>query len=471
MNKTSFISKAAVSLAKRSGKSIPAADKNDLQLTVHADFSGSSYVCGFASCDITPSDILSKTYWMAGYNIGKKITGVLDNLTANAMWIGTSSGDGIILVSCDLVGITGYDIDVIRGYLRPFCAMSGCRHIVFSCTHTHAGIDTMGYWGPLPKSGKDKEYMQFLKEKIAEICLAAYNDRRKGKLYYSTAEARELVDRWREPKNFTNNALNRIRFVPDDGSKETWYINFGAHPNTMGGKNRMLSADYPCYMRREIKRNKDVNILFSVSTIGTTDIGNVAKNNTERTILGGYMLGKHVLGMDDGTELAPSVKVAVKHFVMPIDNPVLALANMLHLFTTKKCRADSSLGFGFVSEIDYIRLGELEILTMPGEMFSELVLPGGYCDKDSSATGDGDEVNPPVISDIFGDKLVIFGVTNDMAGYGIAPNDFVLDEAKPFIDRGKDRFGRSHYHETNSCGIGTARKIYNACLEISEKVR
>ena len=425
--------------------------------------SGKCFHAGFACTDITPDDLLTHTYWMAGYNIAKKITGFLDPLTISAMWLDCGGDDGIILVSCDLIGLTGFEVNEIRNSLSDFCRKTGCKNITISCTHTHAGIDTMGYWGFLPKTGKDERFMQTVSNTIRQLCREAYCKRKSGRLFYGNISAPELVDRWRQP-NFTNDRLHRFRFVPDDGTEETWYLNFGAHPNTLGGKNKKLSADYPCYMRNEINRAKKTNILFSVSTIGATDIGKVAKDDRDRAILGGTLLGRKALSIRDEKELSPEITVLSQKFVMPIDNVVLAVANAAKIFNTIKCAADSDLGIGFISEITYFNISGIQILTMPGEMFSELVYPGGYCDAEYSSTGEGEDVDPEPISNIFNDEgLIIFGVTNDMAGYALAPNDFVLHETQPFLSRATDRFGRNHYHETNSCGINTGRVIADTC--------
>lgn len=426
------------------------------------------YIVGFGSEDIVPDNIDNHTYWMAGYNIGKKINGILDRPTVNAMWLGCGEKEGLLFLSCDLIGMTGADIRRLRRQLEPFCKKTGCRNITVSCTHTHAGIDTMGYWGPLPKTGKDAPYMRFLFEKIEEAVKNAYADRKEGKLFYGCIDAPELLDRWRQPY-YSKALLHRLRFVPDDGSTETWYLNFPAHPNTLGGRNKLLSADYPCYMRREINRHKNVNVMYAISAIGATDIGKVSESDMERTILGGAKLGQKALEINDERQLKADVKLITRYFVMPIDNIVLSLAHSFGIFSARRCKADSQTGSGFISEISYLNFDGVQILTMPGEMFPELVWAGGYCDKETSATGEGAEIDPTPLSEIFNDdRLMIFGVTNDMAGYALAPNDFVLHDKMPFINRGTDRFGRNHYHETNSCGIKTGEIISEVCKEIRE---
>lgn len=426
------------------------------------------YNVGFSSCDITPDNISSHTYWMAGYGTAKRITDVLDPTTANAMWIDCNDGKGICLVSCDLIGLTGYEIKEIRDELSDFCKETGCQNITVSCTHTHAGADTMGYWGKLPKTGKDKAYMLKVKETIKYVCKDAYNNRKSGKMFYGYVDATDLIERWREPY-YTKAILHRFRFVPDDGTKETWYLNYPAHPNTMGPHNTLLSADYPCYMRREINRHQDVNIMYAISAIGATDIGGGFEHDTERTLVGGAKLGQKALTIDNDRQLKANITVVSQPFVMPIDNFVLSLANTLGIFSARKCTAESETKCGFISEVDYFSIGGVQILTMPGEMFPELVWAGGYEGAETSSTGEGPEVNSTPLSEIFDDdNIMIFGVTNDMAGYGVARNDFVLDKEMPFFNHAKDRFGRSHYHETNSCGIRTGDVIAETCRLIKK---
>ena len=46
-----------------------------------------------------------------------------------------------------------------------------------------------------------------------------------------------------------------------------------------------------------------------------------------------------------------------------------------------------------------------------------------------------------------------------MTGYVVAPNDFILHPTQPYLSNGKDRFDRSHYHETNSLGYNAQKTI------------
>ena len=70
-----------------------------------------------------------------------------------------------------------------------------------------------------------------------------------------------------------------------------------------------------------------------------------------------------------------------------------------------------------------------------------------------------------------GDKdLLVYAVSNDMTGYCVAPNDYVLHKTQPYIEQGKDIFDRRHYHETNSLGYLTNETIAENVADIMKRV-
>ncbi|MCD7774016.1 MAG: hypothetical protein LUH40_00335, partial [Clostridiales bacterium] len=79
-----------------------------------------------------------------------------------------------------------------------------------------------------------------------------------------------------------------------------------------------------------------------------------------------------------------------------------------------------------------------------------------------SATGLSADENPKPLTEIAEDEnLLVFDVTNDMLGYVVPPNDFVLHPTQAYLRMGTDRFGKSHYHETKSLGIFVQETIAN----------
>ena len=63
---------------------------------------------------------------------------------------------------------------------------------------------------------------------------------------------------------------------------------------------------------------------------------------------------------------------------------------------------------------------------------------------------------------------MVFGVTNDMTGYSVEPNEFILHLTQPYLNTTRDRFNERHYHETNSMGPQTQPIIAKTFAEVLE---
>ena len=469
----SGVRKIAVRSGKKLKKKGPAPAIPEAQ---PARLRGEGFNAGFARREAMPEDVTAKPYWMAGFKTGNRVTGVHDPMTVSAMWIGCGDG-GILLASADCIGLSRCEVMRVRNSLADFARQANCQSINISCSHTHAGIDTLGYWGkakvgPIPGDGKDADFMDLFLGSIRDVCVEAYENRREGKLYTGSVRVPEAVSDGRKP-TVPRDVLGRIRFVPGDGSTETWLLNFGAHPNTLGKQNTNVSADYPYYLREKINETKETNVLFTAGAIASINAGGYGSGDRfERTVLQGETLAKAALSIDNDEELAPEITVLCQPYYAPIDNGVLALMGLIKVINAEKYPCErGDLGVALQSELTYIRLGKQRILLLPGEMKPELAF-GGYAPAETSATARGPEINPPTLCEIAGDEnLLVFGVTNDMTGYILAPNDFVLHETEPYLGQCKDRNGTNHYHETNSLGCLTAETIADTFKKMMDAVK
>lgn len=434
---------------------------------------GSNYVCGYAMREVMPADIKAKTYWIAGHGMGHAIESVHDPVTVSAMWVGADDNGGYVHLAADIVGLTNYELNLVRDSLKDFMTESKCAGVFISCSHSHAGFDTVGYWGQLMKlqSGKDPEYMELLLKSLGDVAREAYKNRKEGKLYIGTVHVPDAQYCKREP-NAMHDVLTRTRFVPADGSEEIWFLNYAAHPNTLGGSNRECGADYPYWLRKTITDAKNVKVLFGVGAIGAVDPGMYSEDNVERTRMQGEALGNAALGIDNDKEMPVEITVLQQKYYSPVDNGLLALMATINACSSQRYPCDKGdLGLALLTEMVYIKLGTQQILLLPGEPFPEVIY-GGSAPADKSATGKGIEINPAPIIDIVGDKdLLVYCVSNDMTGYCVAPNDFILHETQPYIEQGKDVFDRRHYHETNSLGYLTNETIAENVADIMTRVK
>ncbi len=475
MGVNEFAAKAVRVIGKRSSKKLirKGVKAEALPRPMPTVIKGESYVCGYSSRVVMPKDIHAKKYWIAGHGMGHVIEKVHDNITVSAMWIGADDNGGYIHISADIIGLTNFELNLVRANLKDLMEESKCAGVFVSCTHTHAGFDTVGYWGQLYKlqSGKDREYMDLLLKSLEEVAREAYAKRKAGKLFVGTVKVPEAQFCKREP-NAMHDVLTRIRFVPDNGSTEMWFLNYAAHPNTLGGDNRECSADYPYWLRKTIKDEKRVHVLYGVGAIGAVDPGDFCEDKPERTRIQGETLGKAALGIDNEKEMPVEISVLQHKYYSPVDNGLLALMASIKACSSQRYPCEKGdLGLALLTEMVYIKLGTQQILMLPGEPFPEVVY-GGAAPAELSATGKGTDINPTPLIDIVGDKdLLVFCVTNDMTGYCVTPNDYILHKTQPYIEQGKDVFDRRHYHETNSLGYLTNETMAENVADIMKRVK
>ncbi len=430
------------------------------------------FTVGFGKTEILPDDLERKKYYVAGYGINNPATGVLDTPFAHAVWIDDNSGRGaVVFVSIDNVGMLNKDVKDIKSSLSKFMSETRCRSIEILSTHSHAGIDTMGIWGPLPLTGRDKYYIEVVKAGVRSAVKKAYMDKRDGDIFKGQIEVPDMQKDIRTPEVFSK-TLTRLRFVPDDGERQVYFINFAAHSESLSSKNSLVSADFPCYLRRKIFRETGAETIYFVGAIGgMITMHLLDEDKPKSTKMIGEKLANYALSIKKEKKLKPNLSMMRQSFYFEADNTVLLIAGLIGILKVNKYTSQKApLKIALKSEMAYFEFDDLKMLLIPGELFPEL-LYGGYLSKEESATGKGSEINPKPLVEICSDKeLLVFGLANDEVGYIIPPNDFLLDENMPYLSRAKDIHGRKHYEETNSLGIKTAEKLAKVFEEMYKEV-
>ena len=122
---------------------------------------------GFAKSDITPRVGVELTGF--GPFLTRHSVGIRDRLWARAMAV-RNAGRTVILVSCDLVGVTPAITAKVREIVSEKTGVEGDA-VMVSCTHTHSGPSTFGSfgWGEV-----DYPYLELLPYRIAGACTDAF---------------------------------------------------------------------------------------------------------------------------------------------------------------------------------------------------------------------------------------------------------------------------------------------------------
>jgi hypothetical protein len=114
------------------------------------------------------------------------------------------------------------------------------------------------------------------------------------------------------------------------------------------------------------------------------------------------------------------------------------------------------------TEVAYLRLGELHIACIPGEIYPELVYGKFQEPVETGADFPDAPLEKPVAKILPGDKWLLFGLANDEIGYIIPKRQW--DNEAPYC------YGRkkSQYGEINSCGPEMAPILMRA---LEQRVR
>ena len=430
---------------------------------------------------IAPSHADGKGLYIAGYHNGWYGDGYLnrnmletyqnmdsrttgedpDYSQARAAWIDAGAG-GILLIGIDCVGLSKTVTDEIRERLSPLCLENNCICVNVYATHSHASADTLGLWGPLAIDGKNEEYMQALVDAAVEAAEAAMANRHSGQLRFGQVATEGILYDSRDPQVYDPN-LYQLRFENADGEKGLRLLFYGAHAESMRGDNTLLSRDFPGVMCDVVTYETGDDAMFLPGAIGGliyTDILTEGDfNAVDNLELTGNILAEYALSIKpaDETVIPPELSVARTRFTAKMDNTLYLYMKFLGILTNEVVEGNSETGYLVCSEMSLLRLGDLHILCIPGEIFPELVYGGEY---HHYGTGGENPIPLQEIASEYGaENLLIIGLCNDMLGYIVPPSDFLVSEAAPYLENAEDPTGEDHYEETNSLGPDTAHTI------------
>ena len=447
--------------------------------SVFSDTAGESWTVGFASSVLTPEDITADTYYIAGYNTNNPALSVLDDMHAKAVYLDDNTGrGGVIVCAIDCVGMSRKDINDIRKFVIDSGKIPGIKSVNICSTHSHSAIDTQGLWGKnFFSDGKNAEFMESLKTKTAEAIIAAYENRKDGRLYFGTAEDEGLLIDTRNPVDY-DATLTRLRFDPTDGSDDTYIVNFACHAECLGARTTVVSADFPAYMEKEIvEKTGGANVVFINGAVGglvtCEKLDDVLRNfelGLEYVKEFGEDVGGLVMSVANETELAPLVNIKTEAVEVKCDNIALLLVRILGVLNndvTKNENGDISI----ISEVSYMELGngQIGVFMIPGELSPELE-SGNFLTAEFAANGTEADYKPLSEMSDCRHQFVI-GLCNDEIGYIIPENDFFLHEWFPYFNTTVDAAGRNHYEETNSTGPETAGTLLEAMDELISSVK
>lgn len=308
--------------------------------------------------------------WLAGFSVARTALSVHDPLWARAILF-EKGGTRVLLVACDLIGYLHPRVEKLRGKIR------GVDRVIFASTHVHSGPDTVGLWGPFPGvTGLSESYLEQLESAVLECAARAIRSRVPATLFAGEGHVDGVCKDIRPPdiRNETAAAL----LARDRGGKPiAVLVNFAMHPEGMGSKNRAVSSDYPHYLREAVERDFPGAIAVFVSgDLGGMQTPDVKEHSWEEIRRCGQTIAARageVLSSAAETRV-PEVKFASLPVDFPMENRKFLTAFRLGTFGKDLSGAVQDRGGELVlrSEVSALRLGDILLVTVPGEAFPEV---------------------------------------------------------------------------------------------------
>ena len=411
---------------------------------------------GYGSASLQTGDELDGKHYVGGslsFPKSKAATAIYDDQRVRVIAINDGSGRGtLIFAVIDGFGISSTDVRGIRKELADFAKANNIVGINISVLHQHSCVDTFGMNGDLVKmiftnpalnkinntfgtdykllNGQNASFMKHLYDVTVDSVKEAVNSMTTGKMYYSEIEAGEYIRDKREPMVF-DSKIHRFRFVPDNGTKETWLCNMAIHAVGNGAAGTEITGDYPYYIEQEVNKAgaNFIQIQGAELAISTKhDSLNLPEGTPrlESLKIYGTTLGKLIVESNEAeTEVAPLLNYRMKEYYVPVTNQILEFAGRLGALTNTVVTTDENNHvLEVATELGYLEIGtKLAVAIIPGEL-EPAIAYGGYLDADHSWTGT--DFDYPSLQDIVGtDKeLLVFGLMNDQIGYILEDNDY-----------------------------------------------
>lgn len=410
----------------------------------------SEWSLGYAGASLLDGiDVMNGEYFLAGsleVFKGRVPRKVYDDQRVRVYAISDGVSGIAVQAVIDGFGLSRGDVQEIRARVEESAKAKGHNIISMdvSVLHQHSCIDTLGMNVPLLKGlvinttnaalfglfdkykvTKNQHFMENLFEKTADCVMTAIENMETGDLYYGYTNIKEYMRDARDPWSFDEN-LHRLRFVPDNGGKETWILQGSMHCTGMGAGPDELTADYPYYIEKAINEKAGANVVYVLGAELAIRQERELTDKDEATDIEkiadyGYVLADKVMAINNDIKLQPVLNVAHKEVFLKVDNGILTLAARQDILNSIIVK--DRLKYKMVTEIGYMELGnKVGIFMCPGE-FDPMLVFGGPESGDADWKGDGWDYAPfKASSDA--EYVMVYGLCNDQAGYVLRDNEY-----------------------------------------------
>jgi hypothetical protein len=418
--------------------------------------------------------------WLAGFGINRPMKEINDPLWSRAVAF-RANDVTIAMVAIDSVGLCWDRVVNMRKLIEA--ENPDIDHVVIHSTHTHNAPDTMGIWSYwfLWGSRFDHDYIRMIEEQTRDAVLEAVENLRPAETIIANAYV--------PSENFARDS--RPPYIYDHQMPLAWFrdketgepigtiASWGMHPEAIGARN-ILSSDFCHYFREAMENGLEGpgafegfgghSIFFSGPLGGLmTQLGmpitdrfgvTVERDSVEKAKAQGENLAilaaEALRGPDAKVMEDTRLAVAAKTMYAAVGWPFKAA---LYLGVVHPGVYNGNAK----SELNALRIGEIGVVTIPGEIFPEIVDGGVESPEGADFPGDPVEV-PPLREAMSGTIVMVPNLTNDQIGYIVPKTQW--DQKAPYT------YGRNSapYGEIYTGNPEIAPSIHQGSMEMIRRI-
>lgn len=310
-------------------------------------------------------------------------------------------GFRVAIVGADLFGISKSEVDPIEKELRKH----GIHHLLLASSHNHAAMDTIGIYGFYPA-----KYINYIQTQIRTGVLTAAKNLRPVKKWIAGsdelpldgARVQGLIRNARNP-GLVDPQMAVMQAVDEDNKPIVTFVHLACHVEGLKTGIMEASADFPGYFCDELKSKIGGHVVFLNGALGGMVTGDTIARTHEEAEKAGKTLANEALRILSFATSPGKMRIVFERYrlELPLTN------SKFILFMTLSNRRKLVRG-RIVTEMNYLRIGDAEIITIPGEL-----LP---------------EVSFEILEHMKGYPRMIVGLANDQLGYLLPGSDFNSDE-------------------------------------------
>lgn len=334
-----------------------------------------NFQAGAAQVNITPPVGVPQ----AGYGGRKQGSETVDDELFGKALVLDDGETKAAIITTDLIGLNPEFVAYLRDLVQAHTGIPP-ENIMACASHTHFGpaLKRLEYLPEAAVAGFDRSYVDNLVRLLAGVVHLAHDRRQPAHLGWGVGQAPQLMFNrrtkkadgkvtmsWRMPPpqeaaqlefGPTDPEIGLLKVEGLDGQLLAALINFACHP--VCGVDRMyaISADYPGYAMKVIEQIEGGVCLFALGCAG--NIVPIEREGRARKWIG-TALGAEALKVLQRISTTDQMQLRVAKATVEIPLRLATEANGKTMATT---------------EIQAIRLGDLILMGLPGEVFVEIGL-------------------------------------------------------------------------------------------------